>query len=181
MNSGDESSVKDEAYVRAYLNGDPKAFEMLYRRYRERLFGYVMRSCSSVEHAEELFQEIWLKVLISLDRYVESGRFRSWLFTCAHNAIVDFYRKQESKREDALTAEHLGVESTVDNMDLPERINEALKSLPLEQRQAFYLREELTCSIKDIAGIQGCSDEAAKSRLRYAYARLRSRLSDTAE
>ena len=65
-----------------------------------------------------------------------------------------------------------------DTVGLSERIDEALKLLPLEQRQAFYMREELTCSIKDIAMIQGCTQEAAKSRLRYAYARLRSSLSD---
>ena len=168
---------EDDEWVRAYRDGNLAAFEQLYAKYRSPVYAYVRRSVSHPDTADELFQDIWIKLLASLTRYERRGRFRSWLFSCAHNVIVDHYRKVSNRPEEELDADV--PDSRNENPDdLAGRIDEALYDLPFEQRQAFYLREVLNCSIKDVGEIQGCTSEAARSRLRYAYSRLQDKLAD---
>lgn len=166
----------DDVLVAGYLKGDLAAFDEIYARYRDRLFAYASRSVGH-DQAAEVFQDIWVKVLVGVRRYRSNGRFRSWLFACAHNVIVDYYRKVSADRSESLGFEPGSLDKENDE-DLASRIETALWQLPGEQRQAFYLREELSCAVREIADIQGCSVEAAKSRLRYAYAKLRDLLED---
>lgn len=168
---------EDDGWIREYRNGNLSAFEKLYAKYRSPVYAYVKRSVSHPETADELFQDVWVKLLSSLNRYERRGKFRSWLFSCAHNVIIDYYRKVSNRPEDDVEVEAVDA-SKVNPDDVAGRIDLALNELPFEQRQAFYLREVLNCSIKDVGEIQDCSGEAARSRLRYAYAKLQEKLAD---
>ena len=170
--------MDDDRQIKAYLKGDLAAFDCVYQRYKDRLYGYLYRSSPNEQVAEELFQEVWLKVLIGLENYNCQGRFRSWLFVYAHNVIVDHYRKKQIVESNNVEVEKAVSEFVTCDSAVEKRIHAALATLPLEQRQAFYLREELSCSLKEIAEIQDCGLEAAKSRLRYAYGKLREQLED---
>src|SRR5437763_17021547 len=84
----------DEELMAAYRDGDAAAFETLYARHRGRLYRFVLRSVKSRPVGEELFQEIWLRVIQARGRYSPRARFTTWLYTIAHNHLVDHWRKR---------------------------------------------------------------------------------------
>jgi len=174
--------LSDDQLMVSFGRGDRSAFDFLYARYKQPLYGYLYRNCGNEASIDELFQDIWLKVIASSSRYKRRGKFRSWIFTLAHHCIVDFYRKsaRQAVKQSAVEelASNQSTESSVRDSEVLLAVQTAIASLPLEQRQAFCLREESGFSVKEIAEIQDISVEAAKSRLRYAYSKLRIRLAD---
>ncbi len=182
--------VSDDQLMVSFGRGDRSAFDSLYSRYKQPLYGYLFRNCGNVAFVEELFQDVWLRVIASSPRYQRRGKFRSWVFTLAHNCMVDHYRRSsrqsvEQHVETGTVDERFASEQTaVEDFSEAETgtaIQKAIARLPLDQRQAFCLREESGFSVKEIAEIQGITSEAAKSRLRYAYQKLRKSLSDLHE
>lgn len=170
----------DDRLMQAYAKGYARAFDRLYARYKDRLYGYLVRNCRDAQKAEELYQDIWLRVISSAKKYKANGRFRSWLFTLAHHRLVDFYKSNENRVqmevfEEQRTSETSPEEEIISHQR-KQSIDFLVNSLPPDQKMAFYLREESGFSLKEIAGIQGISHEAAKSRLRYAYQKIRSGL-----
>jgi RNA polymerase sigma-70 factor (ECF subfamily) len=166
----------------AYRNGDAAAFETLYARHRARLYRFVLRSVKSRAIGEELFQEIWLRVIEARMRYAPQARFTTWLYTIAHNHLVDHWRKR------GLTLVALEGDETpgaspdpADHAEAREslaRFAAALEALPPLQREAFLLHEEGGLSVAEIAATTRTNEEAAKSRLRYATAKLKAAISD---
>jgi RNA polymerase sigma-70 factor (ECF subfamily) len=169
----DEAS--DDELYRRYRAGNGKAFDLLYERYRQPVYNYVRKSISS-NKVDELYQDIWVKVVAAANNYKDTGKFRQWIFTCAHNLIVDEYRK--NARADLVELPDLESRDLVSDDRVRQDIDRVLNELPLEQRQAFHLRHELGCAVAEIAAIQDCPVESAKSRLRYAYQKLKSQLQE---
>jgi RNA polymerase sigma factor (sigma-70 family) len=167
----------DEELMLAYRDGDAGAFEILYGRHRARLYRFVLRSVKERGMAEELFQDIWMRVIVARSRYVPKAKFTTWLYSIAHNRLIDHWRKK------GLSIVALDEDTQVASPDNPERQAEArqglqrfaraLEALPPAQREAFLLHEEAGMSAPEIARATGASEEAAKSRLRYALAKLR--------
>jgi RNA polymerase sigma-70 factor (ECF subfamily) len=166
----------------AYRDGDAAAFETLYARHRARLYRFVLRSVKSRAIGEELFQEIWLRVIEARMRYAPQARFTTWLYTIAHNHLVDHWRKR------GLTLVSLEGDETpgaspdpADHAEAREslaRFAAALEALPPLQREAFLLHEEGGLSVAEIAATTRTNEEAAKSRLRYATAKLKAAIGD---
>lgn len=176
------TGLSDDQLMVSFGRGDQLAFDTLYARYKQPLYGYLFRNCGNEASIDELFQDIWLRVVASAPRYKRRGRFRSWIFTLAHHCIVDYYRKtgRQSVEQpgDEDLPHRMSTEGDVEVSEVLNAVREAIGGLPLDQRQAFCLREESGFSIREIAEIQGITAEAAKSRLRYAYRKLRLRLKD---
>lgn len=173
----------DDQLMAAYARSDRRAFDELYARYREPLYGYLYKNCRDESVTSEMFQDVWLRVISSSGSYRREGRFRSWLFTLAHNRLVDFYRRNESSPDtepvnDDLVAGPDAPDHGAEAREQRTRFEAVIRNLPQEQRQAFYLREECGMAVKEIAEIQSITVEAAKSRLRYAYAKLKDALRD---
>src|SRR6202008_3846762 len=84
----------DEQLMLAYRDGNAAAFETLYTRHRARLYRFVLRTVKSRAVGEELFQEIWMRVIEGRGRYTPQARFTTWLYTIAHNHLVDHWRKR---------------------------------------------------------------------------------------
>jgi len=172
----------DEELMAAYRDGDAAAFETLYARHRARLYRFVLRAVKSRPIGEEVFQEIWLRVIEARGRYSPRARFTTWLYTIAHNHLVDHWRKR------GLTLVALEGDETPGTSPDPadqaqarqglERFAAALQALPPLQREAFLLHEEGELSVAEIAAATGTNEEAAKSRLRYAMAKLKAAMND---
>lgn len=176
------AEAPDEELMLAYRGGDAGAFETLYARHRTRLFRFVLRSIPSRAIAEELYQEVWMRVIEARTSYQPTARFTTWLYTIAHNRMVDHWRRANP------------VPVAIDEQDLPAntpdpaqhaqarqalaRFAAALERLPAAQREAFLLHEEAGLSVPEIAAATGADEEAAKSRLRYAMAKLKAALQD---
>ena len=84
----------DEELMLAYRSGDARAFEALYARHKGGLFRFVLRSVRERAQAEELYQEIWMRAIEARARYEAQAKFTTWLYTIAHNRIVDHWRKR---------------------------------------------------------------------------------------
>src|SRR4051812_30586796 len=85
----------DEELMLAYRDGNAGAFDALYARHRGALFRFVLRGVKARALAEELFQEIWIRVVEARHRYEAKARFTTWLYTIAHNRLVDHWRHKE--------------------------------------------------------------------------------------
>jgi len=167
----------DEELMLAYGRGDAGAFETLYKRHRGGLYRFVLRAIKQRSSTEELFQEVWIRVIEARSRYAPQARFTTWLYTIAHNLLVDHWRRK------GLTLVQLDEEELVAAPDNPARqaeareslarLLQAIEALPAAQREAFLLHEEAGLSVAEIAAVTGAGEEAAKSRLRYAMAKLK--------
>lgn len=178
----------DEQLMIAYRDGEAAAFETLYARHKGPLFRFVLRSVKARGEAEELFHDVWLRVIEARERYTPSARFTTWLYTIAHNRVVDHWRRGGLKLASLDDSDDPPDEPVAAAQDEPQRraeLNEqlrqlgaALVALPPAQREVFLLREEAGLSLPEIAEVTGIDLEAAKSRLRYALAKLREALGD---
>ena len=166
----------------AYRGGDARAFETLYARHRTRLFRFVLRSVKARAVAEELYQEIWMRVIEARASYAPKARFTTWLYTIAHNRLVDHWRKRGltllALEDDEVPAATPDPAHHAEARESLARFAAALEALPALQREAFLLHEESGLSIGEIAAATGANEEAAKSRLRYAMAKLKAAVND---
>jgi RNA polymerase sigma-70 factor (ECF subfamily) len=166
----------------AYQDGSAGAFETLYTRHRGRLYRFVLRSVKTRGTAEELFQEIWIRVIEARSRYTPQARFTTWLYTIAHNLLTDHWRKKGlalvELDEDAQAPAPDDPVRSAEARQALSRFAAALGALPPLQRQAFLMHEEGGLSIAEIAQATGSNEEAAKSRLRYAMAKLKAAVDD---
>src|ERR1700693_5103203 len=85
-------AASDEQLMLAYAGGDAGAFEALYARHKGALYRFVLRSVKARGEAEELFQEIWMRAIEARSRYAPQAKFSTWLYTIAHNRLVDHWR-----------------------------------------------------------------------------------------
>lgn len=173
----------DEQLMLAYRGGDAAAFDTLYRRHRTRLYRFVVRSIKSRAVAEELYQEIWMRVIEARSSYAPKARFTTWLYTIAHNRMVDHWRRAglslvalEEVDPPASAAEDPS--RRAEAREALARFAAALERLPPAQREAFLLHEEAGLGVAEIAAATGSNQEAAKSRLRYALAKLKAAVND---
>jgi RNA polymerase sigma-70 factor (ECF subfamily) len=177
----------DEQLMLAYREGDAGAFEALYKRHKGALYRFVMRSIRDRATAEEIYQEIWMRAIEARGRYEVQAKFTTWLYTIAHNRLVDHWRKRGLQLV-SLDQEGDTVDPPATPSSQPEKILEgkqslanftrALERLPPVQREAFLLHHEAEMSVAEIARATGSNEEAAKSRLRYATAKLKEALGD---
>jgi len=172
----------DEELMLAYGHGDAGAFDTLYRRHRGALYRFMLRAIKERSTAEELFQEVWIRVIEARSRYAPQARFTTWLYTIAHNLLVDHWRKKGLTLV-SLDQEDVAVESAnparqAEARESLARFLQALEALPAAQREAFLLHEEGGLTAAEIAAATGSNEEAAKSRLRYAMAKLKAAIDE---
>ncbi len=176
----------DEELMLAYRGGDAGAFDRLYARHRGPLYRYLLRQCRSAAVAEELFQDVWINLIRARERYEVRARFTTYLFSLAHNRLIDYYRRQaagvplsyDDDPDDPLLEAIAAPaaqqpEQAADQRAQVARLLALIEALPEAQREALLLREEAGLSLEDIAQVTGVNVETAKSRLRYAVSRLK--------
>ncbi len=185
-NSNDDN---DEQLMTQYCEGSAVAFEKLYARHKGGLYRFFLRQCHSHDIAEELFQDVWMKLVNARDSYEQSAKFTTYLYRVAHNRLIDYYRhlssSQYSKRingDHQETIEQTGDGfSQIDSLEQSEvnaAVHEAIMGLPFEQREALLMQQEGVLTLAEIADISGTSRETIKSRLRYAMSKLREQLGE---
>jgi len=183
----DDAPPSDESLMLAYRDGDSAAFDALFRRHKGGLYRFLRRQCESAAVAEELFQEVWMNLVRARRRYTPQARFATYLYRIAHNRLIDHYRRgaarpsslgrddeSEDDPVDLIAADPRGEpEQLVLSRQQIERFAEVLAALPPMQREAFVMHEEGGLSVEEIAQVTDVNAETAKSRLRYAIAKLR--------
>jgi len=184
------SDDEDAQLMLAYARGEMRAFETLYSRHRSALYRYLMRQARDGEIANDLFQEVWSRVVTNRARYEPRAKFSTFLFTLAHNCFIDHCRRTRARPggmgiDDADAADLLPADERcapdreLERNEEKQRYRTALDSLPAEQRDVYLLHEESDLSLEEIARVTGVGAETAKSRLRYAVNKLKAAMALT--
>lgn len=182
----------DADLMLAYGAGEAAAFEQLYARHRRGLYGFLQRQTPRAAWVDDLFQETWMAVIQARAGYRPSAAFRTWLYGIARNKLIDRIRQREAalladfvadpddEPLDRLAADDGGRDpaGALASRRQGEALHLALRTLPAVQREVFLLREQADMSLPEIAALVGVPLETAKSRLRYAVARLRLALAE---
>ncbi|MCP4042539.1 MAG: sigma-70 family RNA polymerase sigma factor [Gammaproteobacteria bacterium] len=176
----------DETLMLAYRDGDNGAFECLFERHRDPLFRYIVRHVGNASFAEELFQDIWMNIVRTRERYEVRAKFTTMLYHMASHRVIDHYRTSGTRNQVLADCESDDIETftteaptqarILDGEREVARLQELISTLPPEQRDVFLLYEEAGLSLDQIATITGVARETTKSRLRYAVAKLRTGL-----
>jgi RNA polymerase sigma factor (sigma-70 family) len=187
--------MPDEALMQAYARGDEAAFERLYARHEAALLRFVRRLLGTrlAAQADEVFQDTWMRVIAAAASFdATRAQWRTWAFTIAHNLAMD--RLRTSGREhsiddaaphgdadadpldwlqEALDLAHPATDDLAHWRAAGRQLLQCLDALPAAQRAVFLLHHEDGSSVEDLAARLGLGFETAKSRLRYALAKLR--------
>ena len=179
--------VDDSALMLRYKDGDVAAFETLYRRHNDALYRYLLRLSRHPDTADDVFQEVWGKIIKARGSYRPTAKFTTFLYRVAHNCFIDYLRRNR-RHTHTLAAEPDHQPDPGEAPDLAterslarRRLHMALLDLPEEQRDVFLLHEEAGLSLDQIAAVTDANRETVKSRLRYAVNKLRAAIDEPVE
>jgi RNA polymerase sigma-70 factor (ECF subfamily) len=190
-----EGEVEAErALIRRAQRGDRSAFDTLVRRYDQEVLRMTLRMVRSEEEAQDLYQEVFLKVYRSLGRFRLEARFSTWLYRVVTNVCFDHLRQQKSRSEvparagadgeldyaQALADDRPGLnpEQALRAREISRRLEVALRQLSPRERMVFELKHCQGMKLRAIGELCGTSEEAAKNSLFRAVQKLRQDLSD---
>jgi len=182
----------DAALMLRVKHGDLQAFEELVQKYKHPIVNVIFRMLHDLEEAEDLAQNVFLRVLQSAGRYEVSAKFSTWIFTIARHLCLNEIRRrgrhpaqslESSQSEDDEQAPRQYPDTkTVSppqaflNRELEQKIQEALADLPAKQRLAIALCQEEELSYEEIARVLGCSLSATKSLIHRGRETLKEKL-----
>jgi len=178
-----------------YQQGDVAAFAELVARHEKRLWNFLRRFVADSATAEDLLQEVFLRVVKNATEWQPSAKFSTWLYTIARNLCTDTARRGALRKADSLdqtpgasrdesgphridkvAAPNGNAEKAAMDREIATRVDQAVAALPVEQREVFLMREVMDMSFAEIATATKTSEPTVKSRMRYALERLRGAL-----
>ncbi|MDQ3516304.1 MAG: sigma-70 family RNA polymerase sigma factor [Gemmatimonadota bacterium] len=177
-------AMDDSGVVTAFLGGEERAFEELVVRYQTRLLNFIYRTVGDRERAEDLVQEVFIRVYRHLHRFDRSKKFSTWAYTIAsnlaknelrnrsRNPLVLFQTVKKNWQDEDRPLEFEDSSTRPDDMyrkrHLRQVVEESVAKLPEHHRDVFILRELEGKSYEEIAEITGCNLGTVKSRLNRA-------------
>ncbi len=186
----------DEELMVAFRNGEGRAFAPLVQRYQRGLFNFILRSVQNRSRAEEMLQDVFMKVVKAKNRYEQTARFSTWIYTIARNLCVDESRRRKHRDGPSLdaprgrggeagtslldrtAAKQIGTDAAAEGPRIQRRMAAAIERLPDDQREVFLMRQLSGLSFKQIGKVVGAPENTVKSRMRYALEKLRGDLKD---
>ena len=179
----------DQELIKSYLTGSEKSFEILLSRNKDRVFGYIMSKVKDSDLANDIFQDVFIKVIKTLKngRYNEEGKFLPYVLTISHNLVIDHFRrikKMPTISETSSKNDNFDIfsvlkmtDDTIEDVLIKEQIESDIVNLvhylPDDQREVLEKRIFKGMSFKDIALIDNISINTALGRMRYALINLR--------
>ncbi len=171
---------EDSELMLAFRGGDRQAFDELFRRYTPRVMSFLFRMVRDHGRAEELTQEVFVRIYQAAERYEARAKFSTWLFGIAHNLALNDLARAYRKREQALEDYH--VETTADEQPgaheqlearrTTDALDRAIQELPERQRSALLLRTVQGLGYEEIGEVLGASVSSVKSLLHRAREKL---------
>jgi RNA polymerase sigma-70 factor (ECF subfamily) len=179
------AQVQDQELVRNYINGHEESLSELVTRHQKKVFTYIRMLVKDTELAEDLFQDVFVKVIHTLKsgNYNEEGKFLPWVMRIAHNISIDHFRKAKripvvQTKDDfdifrTLRIEDDNVEEKLIQEQILEDVKKLIVELPAEQQEVLILRHYADMSFQEIAAFTNVSINTALGRMRYALINLR--------
>ncbi len=183
-----ELKTPDEALMKAYQEGDNKAFFELFSRHKNSVYSYIYRYTNNSEESEEIFQEVFIKLHRASPNYEPTAKFTTWLFTIVRNLCIDAHRKRKIRKNlsldyqsdeegrsfhDVIPSNDFGPDEKSADAEIGKILENALQQINADQREVFLMREKLGFKFEEIAQTLGVSVNTVKSRMRYALESLK--------
>ena len=178
--------LSDRVLLNNYLSGDRSAISELIERHSQRVRNYIGMMVKDNDIADDIFQETFIKAVKVIDegRYVDSGKFLSWVLRIAHNRVLDYFRREKASKQvneseagyDMIGTMRFSEPTAEDNMVLGEveqTVRNLIDQLPEEQKEVVRLRYYSKLSFQEIAEQTEVSITTALGRMRYALINLR--------
>lgn len=189
--------LSDEQLFARYQRGDTKAYEALLGRHYQPVFNFLLRYTGDRSVAEDLLQDVFMRVIRGAKEYQQRAKFTTWLYTIARNITIDAARKQKFRRhlslDQSLTSDEDGAklmdtvrderpdgmgDRRLGDTQFTRALEDALGRMNEDQRAVFVLREFQSLSFAEIAEVVKAPENTVKSRMRYALEFLRTALRD---
>ena len=182
------ASKSDEFLIQQFRSGNNTAFDILLKRYQSKVFSYIMQLVKDHDLANDIFQEVFIKVVINLKKesYHHEGKLLSWILRISHNQVIDHFRKsskmpyvgRSSSNPDfdifsVLKLEDSSIEDVMINDQILKDVRLLIHELPQDQKEVVKIRFFMKMSFKEIAEKTGVSINTSLGRMRYALINLR--------
>jgi RNA polymerase sigma-70 factor, ECF subfamily len=201
VGSARRAEVTDEALMTRYQRGDLSAFTTLVVRHKTPVYNFVLRQLRSPALAEDLVQDIFVRIIENAGSFKHEARFTTWAYTIARNLCIDQIRKASHRRHASLDQNddsdagdglsygeklpdphpRASTERGAAAGEIQAAVVAAVETLPPDQKEVFLLREVANLPFGEIATITGAQENTVKSRMRYALERLQEVLADFEE
>ena len=185
MNYSDEQLISD------YLAGNEQSLELLIKQYLRPIYSFVFRYVGNGQEAEDITQEVFVRVWRNLKKFDQEKSFKTWIFSIAKNASLDFLKKKKAIPFSEFDTEEGGnriTDTLVDPSPLPlellekagmaNMLNEAMEKLSPQYRMVLFLRYNDHFNFREIAESMGEPLHTVKSRHRRALIKLKELLTD---
>jgi len=181
----------DDQLIEDIRNGDRCAFDLLVALYKHSLFQFILCKVKNRDLASDLTQDVFVKIYTSVESYSATGNFKAWIFRIAHNVCIDEFRRQKkasivsfhskanseipdySEPENTIQESSANPAEEFEHLELQTIIENALNTIPENQRTALVLCQYYGMSYQEIADIQKCPLGTAKSRVHNALLKMR--------
>ncbi|WP_154224450.1 sigma-70 family RNA polymerase sigma factor [Marinicella rhabdoformis] len=163
-----------------------RAFDRLYQRHKGPLYRFVKKTCNNEQDANEVFQELWLRIINNKSQFNPEYKFTTWAYTIANRLLIDWLRKNGKLKNSVSpdeTIDELAVALGENQLELPEnelerkrmakQLTEAITTLPDQQRMTFVMKHESGLSLSEVANATDQPLERIKSQYRYAIKKLK--------
>ena len=182
------SQLTDEELALEYMEGNNRAFDILLNRTQTGIFSYIVFIVRNREVADDIFQDTFLNAIqkLQMRKYSPTGKFNAWMIRIAHNAIMDYYRRQKAKHlidaegDDLLIAQmsdkqilETSREDLLANAQVMDDVRNMIDYLPEVQSEIVKMRYYQNLSFKEISEITGASINTCLGRMRYALINMR--------
>ncbi|HBH05410.1 MAG TPA: RNA polymerase subunit sigma-24 [Flavobacteriales bacterium] len=180
----------DQELIRSYVSGHETSLEFLIDRYKDRIFGFIISKVQDRQVAEDIFQEVFYKVVVTLKRgrYNEEGKFLPWILRISRNLVIDYFRKRKRMQTvdggedfnifDFIPRDDQSIYDEMVENQIYTDVRSLIDLLPIEQKTVLVMRLYNEMSFKDIAEETGVSINTALGRMRYALINIRKRMGE---
>ena len=184
------NSSADEQLMLLFANNDiagdtnkgQRAFDCLYQRHKGPLYRFVKKTCNNEQDANEVFQELWLRIINNKQKFNPEYKFTTWAYTIANRLLIDWLRKNakinltEDITEEPADTPLNAPDNDLERKRMAKQLTEAITTLPDQQRMTFVMKHESGLSLSEVAAATEQPLERIKSQYRYAIKKLKNTL-----
>ena len=181
----DVQKLTDQELIKTYLDGNDKAFEILLKRHKDKIYTSIYLFVKDREKANDIFQDVFIKIVDTLrkGKYNHEGKFLQWAMRISYNMCVDNFRRNKRRTKvsatetfdifDVLESKDENMETMMIKSQMHKRVRKLVDQLPPEQKEVVILRHYADMSFKEISQLTRVSINTALGRMRYALINLR--------
>jgi RNA polymerase sigma factor (sigma-70 family) len=179
------SQTSDAILVSNYIKGDEYALELLIKKHKQSIYGFIFSKVRDRDVTEDIFQDAFIKVIKTLKRgkYNEEGKFLPWVMRISHNLVIDYFRKNNRMPKfdnsgdfnifSVISDGALNAEKVIIKEQVQKDVRRLIEELPEDQKEVLMMRMYQDMSFKEISERTGVSINTALGRMRYALINMR--------